>query len=364
MHNYEKRFAANLRRLRKAAGLTQAELGCAIGYSEKTVSKWECASGIPDIEGLFALSRKLCVSLEELFSDDEEVYFLGIDGGGTKTAMILADSTGKQIRSLITDCCNPVDIGMDRCTQVLRNGIYEICEGISLASVVMFAGIAGGSAMKEPLSAFFRNFHFRRFACDSDNCNIMQAGLGEDDGITLIMGTGICAWSRVGKDVSRTAGWGYLIDDGGSAYNIGQDALKAYYSAIDESGEAGILTERISDLFQKDPHSLLRQVYNGGKKWIASLAPLVFSAAKDGDGAAERILKRNMGVAAGIVETAAKRFPEGKVRVVIAGGLTEQPCVVEYLQSALRGLRRYQISVLDTEPVMGAVMLARKMWKK
>lgn len=363
MDNYEKRFASNLRRLRKSAGLTQAELGRAIGYSEKTVSKWECACGIPDVAALFSLSGTLCVSIEELFSDDGEVYYLGIDGGGTKTAMLLADSTGKPLRHLLFDCCNPVDIGMEKAMQVLRKGIYEICEGISLSRVVAFAGIAGGATMKQQLTAFFQNFQFLMFNCDSDNCNIMQAGLGEEDGITLILGTGICAWSRCGKVISRTAGWGYLVDDGGSAYNIGQDALKHYFSVVDGVADGGILTNNIGTRFSNDPQSLLRQVYDGGKKWIAALAPMVFDAAKSGDEAAKAIIHRNMQVAAEIIETAGKRFSKNPVPVVIAGGLTEQPCVVECLRNALHNPDRFQISVLDAEPVTGAVALAQKMWK-
>lgn len=362
MTNYEKRFAVNLRRLRKAAGLTQAELGRAIGYSEKTVSKWECASGIPDIDGLFALSGKLYVSIEELFRDEDEVYFLGIDGGGTKTAMLLADSSGNVIRRLYTDCCNPVDIGMEKCEQVLRKGIYEICEDVSLSSVVAFAGIAGGTAMKAQLHEFFKTIPLRMFNCDSDNCNFMEAGFGDGDGITLILGTGICAWSRCGKKISRTAGWGYLINEGGSAYDIGQDALKAYFAAVDGCGETGILTQRIGMFFPKDDQALLRQVYKGGKKWIASLAPMAFQAAQEGDRTAEHIVQRNMTVAANVIETAGKNFPVGPVRVVIAGGLTNQPCVLEYLRKALRAPHRYQLSVLEVEPVTGAVTLAQKLW--
>ena len=68
MASYETLFSKNLRRLRKSAGMTQKELGESTGYSEKTISKWECAASIPDIGGLFALSRKLGVTVEELFS--------------------------------------------------------------------------------------------------------------------------------------------------------------------------------------------------------------------------------------------------------------------------------------------------------
>ena len=127
MKNYEAIFAANLKRFRKERGITQKDLATATGYSEKTVSKWECAASIPDIGGLFAVGEALQVSVEELFHDGEEVYFLGIDGGGTKTALVLADAGGNIMRTLRTKNCNPFDIGIDACKEVLGNAIREIC---------------------------------------------------------------------------------------------------------------------------------------------------------------------------------------------------------------------------------------------
>ena len=187
MANYEQLFATNLRRLRKAAGMTQADLGSAVGYSEKTVSKWECAVSIPDVEGLFALSKTLCVSIEALFAEDSEVYFLGIDGGGTKTTFLLCDSAGNQLRRYETDCSNPMDIGIERCTQVLKDGICEICQQIPLGNVVVFAGIDGATSVKDRLEEFFRSLPLRMFACDGDNVNLMQAALGDSDGVTAIL---------------------------------------------------------------------------------------------------------------------------------------------------------------------------------
>lgn len=360
MTNYETYFATNLRCLRKAAGMTQAELGSAIGYSEKTVSKWECAAGIPDVDGLFALSKTLCVSIEALFADDSKVYFLGIDGGGTKTTMLLADRDGKELRKIYCDASNPMDIGLEKCTQVLRDGICEICEGVPLSSVVIYAGIAGCTSVKEQLHEFFRSFPIRMFDCDSDNANFMQAALGDSDGISVILGTGICAWARHNGETYRTGGWGYLINEGGCAFDIGQDALKAYYSWVDGMEQPSILTESIGKLYG-DNAALLRQVYRGGKKWIASHAPMVFEAAQQGDSRAEAILKRNMAVAAQVIETAAKRFPAGPVKVVITGGLTNQPNVPQYLRNAMQEPERIHLSVLEAEPVVGAVTLAQKL---
>ena len=74
MPDYTKNFALNLRRFRKKNGLTQKEFAQLLGYSEKTVSKWECEGSIPDIETLFDIARNLQTSLDELFKA-QDIYY-------------------------------------------------------------------------------------------------------------------------------------------------------------------------------------------------------------------------------------------------------------------------------------------------
>ena len=368
MNKYEKNYAVNLKRLRRKANMTQKELADATGYSEKTVSKWECAAGIPDVLTLFAIAGKLHTNIEELFRDDDEVFFLGIDGGGTKTELALADTAGNILRSLRADCCNPMDIGIDAAKKILSDAVYQICDGVLFSSIVAFAGIAGGTSanMRPALTDFFRDFKFRAFDNNSDNNNIITAGLGKRDGITLILGTGICAFSQINGVRKRVAGWGYLIDEGGSAYNIGRDALSAYYAAFDGAGPETILTREIDRFCPEGGQILLGRIYEGRKKTIASFAPLVFTAASEGDGVAKNILLRNLSIAAGIISTAAKPFetalPLNKIPVILAGGLTEQPTMLEYLIKALGNAERYDIKILECASVNGAVSLARELW--
>lgn len=367
MENYKKCFAENLRRQRQKLGLTQSGLAELLGFSEKTVSKWEREASIPDIATLFKLCGLLHISFEHLFSSDDEVYFLGIDGGGTKTEFLLSDREGNTVRSLRSDCCNPIDIGIDAAQRILRTGIETVCEGYRMASVILFAGIAGGTSadMRPRLTTFFADFGFRSFTVDSDNMNILSAGLLDADGITLILGTGICSYSKVGGEIRRVGGWGYLIDDGGSAYNIGRDGLAAVFRAQDGSGEETLLTEEIEKMYPDGTTQLLGQLYEERKKLIASFAPAVYRAAREHDGVAERILRANMAFAAKVIGTSGKRFPGGvRIPVVIAGGLTHEELTLTYLKAALGDPERYELKILDRAPVGGAVRLAMKMWEK
>jgi len=59
-------IAENLALYRKLNGLTQSELAEAIGYSNKSVSKWERGEGLPDILILILLSDIYAISVSEL----------------------------------------------------------------------------------------------------------------------------------------------------------------------------------------------------------------------------------------------------------------------------------------------------------
>lgn len=360
--SYSENFAANIKAQRQKRKMTQKDFAELLGYSEKAVSKWECGAGMPPIETLFDIARTFDMSVEGLFSAEER-YYLAIDGGGTKTALLLADRDGRVIRSHTTTACNPVDLGFDAACEVLSAAIKEISGDIPRSEITLFAGIAGGTSagMQEHLHSFFDAQGFAAFENDSDNKNIIAAGLGDLDGISLILGTGICAYVKRDGVYSRVAGWGYLIDKGGSGYNLGQDALNAYFSAHDGSGEPTLISEEVDALYEGGIDAIMSYIYADKKKAVASFAPAVYKALERGDGTARRILERNMRVAAEIVAAARRSFPDGAVvPLVISGGLTERAETLDYFRAALENPSEFDIKLLDRAPVYGALELAMK----
>lgn len=365
MPNYEENFAYNVKRLRKSAGLTQKMLADAVGCSEKTVSKWESGASIPYIGILFALAQILHTGIENLFVDAAKVYYLGIDGGGTKTAFKLTDSSNTVLRTLQTGPCNPYDIGMSTAQDILRRAVFEVCADIPLSSVVVFAGIAGGTAgeNKTQLTDFFETFHFLRVENGSDNDNLIAAGLHGTDGITLLMGTGICLFTVQGGIKRRMSGWGYLFDDGGSAFNYGRDAIHAAYAAFDGSGPETMLLPMLEKMENCAMDELLSALYQGGKRRVASYAPLVFTAAKKGDAVAEAIITRNITVVTDLLRAAETQFPgDMPIPVVLAGGLTAEDMVLHKIKDFLGTHTRLHLRILEEEPVDGAVLLARQLY--
>lgn len=368
MTHYEKIFSVNIRKYRKKFGLTQKMLAEATGYSEKTVSKWETEGCIPSVDSLFQIASVFNINLNTLFQDHETVYYLGIDGGGTKTAFALSDDTGKIIRQLQLGPCNPFDVGLETTKNVLKSGIHQICLEISPDQIFMFAGIAGvvSGNYREPIEEFLHEFHFAHAELGSDNENIIAAGLGEQDGITMILGTGICSYVVQSGQYHRISGWGYLFDEGGSGFNIGRDALSRYFSVCDGSGLPTSLTDRIEERAKCDPGVLLNQLYEGGKKVIASYADLVFEEAEKGDAVSCFILRRNMDEVARIIRAARAHFPEDNsaLPVVLAGGLTKQPLLLTYLREALGDMTGIELKILSVSPVEGALQKAKYIGKR
>ncbi len=360
MRNLGKCFAVNLRRMRCRKGLSQQQLSELLCFSDKTISKWERAEGIPNIEVLYKLAELFDVKIDDLFAE-EKYYYLGIDGGGTKTKFVLANENLTVLRDLQTDCCNPIDIGIDAATKILREGISQICRDIPKNQISVFAGIAGGTSSnyKKILKSFLGEFGFKSYEADSDVQNIIAAGLGDGDGVAMIMGTGIVAFSQKDGVQKRFAGWGYLFDDGGSAYNIGRDGLVAYFEGLSDMAKPTVMTQH----FQKEnpcTQAFLSELYEGGKKKIASYARVVYDAARQHDPVAVEILNRNMKFAAEVLETAAASVPGEKISVVLAGGLTAESDTLLYLQKHLKNAERYNLQILAIEPVQGALLLAKK----
>ena len=62
--------AANIIKLRNAAGLTHAQLGEKLNYSDKTISKWERAEALPDAASLKAMGEIFGVTVDLLLTDD------------------------------------------------------------------------------------------------------------------------------------------------------------------------------------------------------------------------------------------------------------------------------------------------------
>lgn len=364
MNNLRVAFAENLKHHRKKAGLTQKALGVMLGYTEKAVSKWESGATVPPAEALVALAEALQVSVDTLLDARREpTYFLGIDGGGTKTLFALADRSGTVIRTQCLGPCNPVNIGFDNAAAVLDEGIRAICRGIPCSHIALFAGIAAAEVgnNRALFEEFFKGFRFARFACDNDIANILAAGLGEEDGMAVIMGTGSNAFAQIGGTLYQKGGFGTLFDYGGNGYALGRDAVRA--ALLDEcgAGEHTAITALLQKRLGSRATDRLSEFYEQDSRFLASLAPVVLEAYDAGDAVAHAILKASTAEVARLIGALLSHFSPAAepVKVVCVGGLTKRADILfPLIRAQLPDRHAVTLSVYPHEPVLGALKRA------
>ena len=362
-------FSEKLRYYRKQSGLTQEDLGAAISYTGKAVSKWEQGTVVPPVEVLVAIADFFNISLDDLVGYYlPPVYYLGIDGGSSRTVFALANEAGEIIQTLTLGSSNPMDLGIEKAAEILDEGLKKITEGIPRRKISMFAGISGSATndFRLQLKRFFDSYGFARAQNHGDIYNAMNVALPKSDGIVMRMGMSSCVLSKCKGEVKVIGGFGYLFEQGGSAYEIGNEAVKAAGMMEDGFGEKTVLLSYIcKELGFESVRKQMPYFYTIGKGGIASLSAVVFKAYKEKqDKVARNILKRNMACAARMIVTASKNFEENKqkgipIRVVLEGSLIKEseilkPMLLQEI-SRLDDLKYYDISEYAGETFYGAL---------
>lgn len=101
---------ATIKRLREAKGITQTQLAEQIGVSDKAVSKWETAKGLPDITLIEPLAKALGVSVMELMSGDT-VINKNVSSNILRSKFYVCPVCGNVIRTTgdtVVSCCGIV----------------------------------------------------------------------------------------------------------------------------------------------------------------------------------------------------------------------------------------------------------------
>jgi len=153
------------------------------------------------------------------------MYFLGVDGGGTKTAAILMDAQGNVLRTTRKGTGNIAVLDRGSVAQLIRSILQELLpegdtENIRWATFA-FAG-AGRPQEREAVTAIIRNTGIRNFTVLSDAEILYYSVFGEEQGILISAGTGsICLVKGKDNQYHQIGGWGYLLGDEGSGFYIG-----------------------------------------------------------------------------------------------------------------------------------------------
>lgn len=308
-------------------------------------------------------------------------YYIAMDGGGTKTEGVLTDTRGRILAHAFGTASNPNDVTLAGSVSVLTGLVNTLFEQAGLTSadlpeISLFGGIAGGINYGPALESALREAYPAAGALGirSDVQILLSGEIPTGDGACVICGTGSACFLRRGDELIRIGGWGYLLDSGGSGYDIGRDALEAVLRAYDgralngRLGEKTALTDLLTAHLGGGVNTRITEIYREGKPYIAACAPCVFEAAKAGDAVATAILNRNARALAEYIETAwhhltANRLPEtAMLPVVMGGGISQKasPYWRDLVASLVDPAIPVRITVATAPPVFGAIIEAAK----
>lgn len=300
--------------------------------------------------------------------------YAGIDGGGTHTRVVLASDDGEVLGIGTAGSSNYDDVGVSvarRNIDIAMVNAWQQFGSKPRPCETVFMGMAGVVSEEDRgtirrIAEALRLASFDRIVVDHDIRIALAGGLAGRPGIAVIVGTGSSCYGRTADGRSwRAGGWGPLLDDLGSAYNLGLQAMMAVTRAADGRGEPTALTDTVlAALELEDVERIMRRVYHEGlsRLDIARLAPLVTDAAAAGDRVAEAIIAQGVRELAAMVKAVAQQlgFLSGPVEVAATGGLVESSIL--FRASLNTAIRRHissaQLVQPIVPPVLGAVLLA------
>ncbi|MGL4347787.1 MAG: N-acetylglucosamine kinase [Chitinophagaceae bacterium] len=260
------------------------------------------------------------------------MLFLGVDGGGTKTAFTIIDKQGNTIFNYVAGTAHIDQIKKQGLIQLFENFLKELShKNIDMDDIsYCFFGMPGYSEaplwdqqIHEVLDFFFSN----KYTCGNDSVSGWAAGLAGKAGINLIAGTGtICLGVDDNACSVRSGGWGHLIGDEASGFWLGKNLMEIFTKQADGRAEKSALYSIFrEELLLKDDNDLINLVYNqweGSREKIANLSRIISPALQQNDPYIEHLMDQCAQEMASMVFAVANKLDfVGDIPVSYSGGV-------------------------------------------
>ena len=220
--------------------------------------------------------------------------FIGVDGGGSKTAARIRDEAGNLLGEGSAGPGNArLDCAYDEITTACRTaaaaaGIPES----GLGGIHAGFGLAGTQQDEDRDAIRDRPWPFASVIVDTDAYTSWLGAFRGDDGAILILGTGSAGLAIIGGRRLNVGGWGADIADEGSGMAIGRLAIRKSLWALEGMAPLTPLAEDILATFDRSPQKAVIWAGTATPGDFGSFAPRVFAHAADGDELAVGILRQ------------------------------------------------------------------------
>ena len=306
-------------------------------------------------------------------------FFVGVDGGGTKTRTLVVSEDGICRGIALTGASNPNSVGARKAHENLIEGLRAAAKS-SGGEPVFEGAFFGISGVNDSLTAkdFRRELIadssvcFKNIAVENDTRSLCASAFGMKSGIVLIAGTGSKCYGRTedGREW-ETGGYDFHVSDEAGAFDLARRGLVAAVRAADGRGEATMLKDiffkelQIAETGQISQRLHQDSLKNPGspmtKDEIAALAVFVGNAYLAGDAVAGKILKSAMSDLVDMVEAVARKLeiPPEQLRLGITGGvILNEPCATLFVDAMRSRFPQCEIFEPSLPPVVGAAIRA------
>lgn len=300
-------------------------------------------------------------------------YYLGIDGGGTKTTCAVGNES--QLLAIATaGPSNIVRVGESQARQSLQQSVRQACSAAGITAAEISRTCAGGSGAAQPELAEIIRRSLAEILCTpidvvGDMQIALEAAFDTGPGVMVIAGTGSIAYGRDKQGTTaRAGGWGFAVGDEGSAHWIGREAVSAVLRAVDLSDAENYMQSSFAVALFKSWGvtsfgDLARAANSIPPPDFAALFPAVSASSDD---LANQVLssagRELASVAAVVIGRLFAKDHSDCVPVAITGGVFRHaPLVRQVFYNELRSLEpRAEVNPQVVEPVEGALRIARR----
>lgn len=295
-----------------------------------------------------------------------EKYLIGADGGGSKTDLILIDSSGTEKSRLTIAGTNPGILGTAQATRTLILGLRQLLEQATVnqskVSLVLLC-MSGNQPYWQEVARQMSGWG--RVVSKVDSEPVLFLTAPEGPALSIHGGTGSFVATR---DVHGRAhfggGLGFSLGDPGSGYDLGWRAFRSTFLQIQGWTPSGRLAEEVKKYAGQDQYEALSQwlyTHENRNAAIASFAPILFDLAEEEDEEAVAILEESLSGIVAIACAVADKVSlpsDESLPCGLSGPVISHPLAIKILERLLKkNGRTWRPAPIEARPIEGVRQL-------
>lgn len=300
-------------------------------------------------------------------------YLVGIDGGGTKTKLVISNLSGQVLNQVSAAQSNLTAGGLGLAAFNLREGIRQLLEPLPAAPIeVMVLALAGldnnyeREQAQQVLLPTFNLWPIKKLILLNDTISALKGNSSSKTAMVLISGTGSQCFAINGSRHCSVGGLDYLLSDEGSGYDIGRLALRASVASTDGRTIPSSLPSAVLAHFRAGNIRELKQaVYHPplSKSEIAALAKITVAQMRTGDKLAKIIIDNALAQLLNYVQTAHQAILlPSSFDLVLAGSLLLN--LTDLCKPLMqKSFPHAKIITANKEPALGSLKIAQLIYQ-